>query len=97
MTVTKPFLFLDSTLDSTERDASAIRGEGTFRGPIRFQGNVLAAFERDVSAIRDEVMKAWCVTSQRIKGLVKGSSGYCFILYLIIDMATATFIVDRPL
>ncbi|KAL7608748.1 zeaxanthin epoxidase, chloroplastic [Lactuca sativa] len=62
-----------------ERDLSAIRGEGQYRGPIQIQSNALAALEAIDFGVADEVMKAGCITGQRINGLVDGVSGnwYC--------------------
>ena len=62
-----------------ERDASAIRGEGKYRGPIQIQSNALAALQAIDAATADEVMAAGCVTGDRINGLVDGVSGqwYC--------------------
>lgn len=58
-----------------ERDLSAIRGEGQYRGPIQIQSNALAALEAIDLEVAEEVMKAGCITGQRINGLVDGVSG----------------------
>lgn len=58
-----------------EKDLSAIRGEGQYRGPIQIQSNALAALEAIDMDVADEVMKAGCVTGDRINGLVDGMSG----------------------
>lgn len=62
-----------------ERDLSAIRGEGQYRGPIQIQSNALAALEAIDLEVADEVLKAGCITGDRINGLVDGVSGtwYC--------------------
>lgn len=62
-----------------ERDLSAIRGEGQYRGPIQIQSNALAALEAVDQAVADEIMANGCVTGDRINGLVDGISGdwYC--------------------
>nr|UQV25530.1 zeaxanthin epoxidase [Heracleum moellendorffii] len=62
-----------------ERDLSAIRGEGQYRGPIQIQSNALAALEAIDWDVADDVMKAGCITGDRINGLVDGVSGnwYC--------------------
>ncbi|NP_001316090.1 zeaxanthin epoxidase, chloroplastic [Daucus carota subsp. sativus] len=62
-----------------ERDLTAIRGEGQYRGPIQIQSNALAALEAIDWDVADEVMKAGCITGDRINGLVDGVSGnwYC--------------------
>lgn len=58
-----------------EKDLSAIRGEGQYRGPIQIQSNALAALEAIDMDVADEVMKAGCITGDRINGLVDGVSG----------------------
>ncbi|KAI3503088.1 hypothetical protein L1887_31524 [Cichorium endivia] len=64
-----------------ERDLSAIRGEGQYRGPIQIQSNALAALEAIDFDVADEVMKAGCITGQRINGLVDGVSGNWYIKF----------------
>lgn len=58
-----------------ERDLSAIRGEGQYRGPIQIQSNALAALEAIDLNVAEEVMSAGCITGDRINGLVDGISG----------------------
>lgn len=58
-----------------ERDVSAIRGEGKYRGPIQLQSNALAALEAIDLAVADEILDAGCITGDRINGLVDGISG----------------------
>lgn len=58
-----------------EKDLSAIRGEGQYRGPIQIQSNALAALEAIDMDVAEEVMRAGCVTGDRINGLVDGLSG----------------------
>jgi zeaxanthin epoxidase len=58
-----------------ERDMSAIRGEGRYRGPIQLQSNALAVLEVVDAAAADEVMDAGCITGDRINGIVDGVSG----------------------
>ncbi|KAL6838341.1 hypothetical protein ACP4OV_031845 [Aristida adscensionis] len=60
-----------------ERDMSAVRGEGQYRGPIQIQSNALAALEAIDMAVAEEVMRVGCVTGDRINGLVDGVSGSC--------------------
>ncbi|KAK4367746.1 hypothetical protein RND71_011538 [Anisodus tanguticus] len=62
-----------------ERDLSAIRGEGQYRGPIQIQSNALAALEAIDLDVAEDIMNAGCITGQRINGLVDGISGnwYC--------------------
>ncbi|KAL2348393.1 hypothetical protein Fmac_002393 [Flemingia macrophylla] len=58
-----------------ERDMSAIRGEGQYRGPIQIQSNALAALEAIDLEVADQVMSVGCITGDRINGLVDGISG----------------------
>jgi zeaxanthin epoxidase len=58
-----------------ERDMSAIRGEGRYRGPIQLQSNALAVLEAVDAASADEVMDAGCITGDRVNGIVDGVSG----------------------
>jgi zeaxanthin epoxidase len=58
-----------------EKDLSAIRGEGQYRGPIQIQSNALAALEAIDLNVAEEVMRVGCITGDRINGLVDGVSG----------------------
>jgi zeaxanthin epoxidase len=62
-----------------ERDLSAIRGEGQYRGPIQIQSNALGALEAVDKTAAEEILENGCVTGDRINGLVDGISGqwYC--------------------
>lgn len=62
-----------------ERDLSAIRGEGQYRGPIQIQSNALAALEAIDMGVAEEVMNTGCITGDRINGLVDGISGNWYI------------------
>ncbi|KAG8082217.1 hypothetical protein GUJ93_ZPchr0014g47203 [Zizania palustris] len=64
-----------------ERDMSAVRGEGQYRGPIQIQSNALAALEAIDMAVAEEVMREGCVTGDRINGLVDGVSGSWYIKF----------------
>uniref|UniRef100_A0A5B7BLU0 Zeaxanthin epoxidase, chloroplastic n=1 Tax=Davidia involucrata TaxID=16924 RepID=A0A5B7BLU0_DAVIN len=64
-----------------EKDLSAIRGEGQYRGPIQIQSNALAALEAIDLEVADEVMRAGCITGDRINGLVDGISGTWYIKF----------------
>ncbi|GMH14791.1 hypothetical protein Nepgr_016632 [Nepenthes gracilis] len=64
-----------------ERDTSAIRGEGQYRGPIQIQSNALAALEAIDMDVAEEVMNSGCVTGDRINGLVDGISGTWYIKF----------------
>ena len=58
-----------------EKDMSAIRGEGQYRGPIQIQSNALAALEAIDLEVAEEVLRVGCITGDRINGLVDGISG----------------------
>lgn len=62
-----------------EKDMSAVRGEGQYRGPIQIQSNALAALEAIDSDVADEVMRLGCITGDRINGLVDGVSGSWYV------------------
>ncbi|XP_010558547.1 PREDICTED: zeaxanthin epoxidase, chloroplastic [Tarenaya hassleriana] len=64
-----------------EKDLSAIRGEGQYRGPIQIQSNALAALEAIDMGVAEEVMEAGCITGDRINGLVDGVSGSWYIKF----------------
>lgn len=55
-----------------EKDISAIRGEGQYRGPIQLQSNALAALEMIDAEAAEEVMESGCVTGDRVNGIVDG-------------------------
>nr|QDA39811.1 zeaxanthin epoxidase [Luffa aegyptiaca] len=64
-----------------EKDISAIRGEGQYRGPIQIQSNALAALEAIDLEVAEEVMRVGCITGDRINGLVDGVSGSWYIKF----------------
>ncbi|KAE8675758.1 Zeaxanthin epoxidase [Hibiscus syriacus] len=64
-----------------EKDLSAIRGEGQYRGPIQIQSNALAALEAIDMEVAEKVMEAGCITGDRINGLVDGVSGSWYIKF----------------
>ncbi|KAK4801416.1 hypothetical protein SAY86_021903 [Trapa natans] len=64
-----------------EKDFSAIRGEGQYRGPIQIQSNALAALEAINMEVAEEVMRTGCITGDRINGLVDGVSGDWYIKF----------------
>ncbi|KAI4314968.1 hypothetical protein L6164_027822 [Bauhinia variegata] len=64
-----------------EKDLSAIRGEGQYRGPIQIQSNALAALEAIDPEVAEEVMRVGCITGDRINGLVDGVSGNWYIKF----------------
>lgn len=64
-----------------EKDLSAIRGEGKYRGPIQIQSNALAALEAIDIEVAEQVMEAGCITGDRINGLVDGISGTWYVKF----------------
>lgn len=64
-----------------EKDLSAVRGEGQYRGPIQVQSNALAALEAIDLDVAEEVMRAGCITGDRINGLVDGVSGTWYVKF----------------
>ncbi|KAG4386490.1 hypothetical protein AAZX31_11G054600 [Glycine max] len=64
-----------------EKDMSAIRGEGQYRGPIQIQSNALAALEAIDLEVAEEVLRVGCITGDRINGLVDGISGSWYIKF----------------
>ncbi|XP_021824846.1 zeaxanthin epoxidase, chloroplastic [Prunus avium] len=64
-----------------EKDLSAVRGEGQYRGPIQIQSNALAALEAIDLDVAEEVMRVGCVTGDRINGLVDGVSGTWYVKF----------------
>uniref|UniRef100_A0A0R0LCM6 FHA domain-containing protein n=1 Tax=Glycine max TaxID=3847 RepID=A0A0R0LCM6_SOYBN len=64
-----------------EKDMSAIRGEGQYRGPIQIQSNASADLEAIDLEVAEEVMRAGCITDDRINGLVDGISGSWYIKF----------------
>ncbi|KAJ6989610.1 zeaxanthin epoxidase [Populus alba x Populus x berolinensis] len=64
-----------------EKDLSAVRGEGQYRGPIQIQSNALAALEAIDLDVAEEVLRAGCITGDRINGLVDGVSGTWYVKF----------------
>lgn len=64
-----------------EKDLSAVRGEGQYRGPIQLQSNALAALEAIDMDVAEQVMSAGCVTGDRINGLVDGITGGWYVKF----------------
>ena len=58
-----------------ERDVSAVRGEGRYRGPIQLQSNALAVLEAIDMPAADQIMDAGCITGDRVNGIVDGVNG----------------------
>lgn len=64
-----------------EKDLSAVRGEGQYRGPIQIQSNALAALEAIDADVAEEIMANGCITGDRINGLVDGLTGNWYIKF----------------
>ncbi|KAF6258370.1 zeaxanthin epoxidase precursor [Scenedesmus sp. NREL 46B-D3] len=64
-----------------ERDLTAIRGEGKYRGPIQVQSNALAALEAIDVDVCNEVLRQGCITGDRINGLCDGETGDWYIKF----------------
>lgn len=64
-----------------ERDLTAIRGEGKYRGPIQVQSNALAALEAIDQNVAEKVMAAGCITGDRINGLCDGLTGDWYVKF----------------
>lgn len=64
-----------------ERDLTAIRGEGKYRGPIQIQSNALAALEAIDQGMAEAIMKEGCVTGDRINGLCDGVTGDWYVKF----------------
>ncbi|KAK9843651.1 hypothetical protein WJX81_001154 [Elliptochloris bilobata] len=64
-----------------ERDLTAIRGEGKYRGPIQVQSNALAALEALDAQVAEEVLAEGCITGDRVNGLVDGVSGKWYVKF----------------
>jgi len=80
-----------------ERDMSAIRGEGRYRGPIQLQSNALAVLEAVDAAAADEVMDAGCITGDRVNGIVDGVSGSWYAAHPLPSRQSFTFFLfSRP-
>ncbi|KAH7623047.1 hypothetical protein Ndes2526B_g02344 [Nannochloris sp. 'desiccata'] len=62
-----------------ERDLTAVRGEGKYRGPIQVQSNALAALEALDEETAEQILEEGCITGDRINGLCDGLTGdwYC--------------------
>jgi zeaxanthin epoxidase len=64
-----------------ERDLTAIRGEGKYRGPIQVQSNALAALEAIDVDVAERIMAAGCITGDRINGLCDGVTGEWYVKF----------------
>lgn len=64
-----------------ERDLTAIRGEGKYRGPIQVQSNALAALEAIDKSVAEQVLAEGCITGDRINGLCDGVTGQWYVKF----------------
>eukprot|EP00798_Chlamydomonas_sp_ICE-L_P013206 gene13206-19041_t len=64
-----------------ERDMTAIRGEGKYRGPIQVQSNALAALQAIDPEVAAEVLAEGCMTGDRINGLCDGVTGDWYVKF----------------
>ncbi|XP_020526424.1 zeaxanthin epoxidase, chloroplastic isoform X1 [Amborella trichopoda] len=64
-----------------ERNLSAVRGEGRYRGSIQLQSNALAVLQAIDKKVAERVMDAGCVNGNRINGMIDGISGEWFVRY----------------
>lgn len=64
-----------------ERDMTAIRGEGKYRGPIQVQSNALGALEAIDPSVAHEVMAEGCITGDRVNGLCDGVTGDWYVKF----------------
>ncbi|CAK0785225.1 hypothetical protein CVIRNUC_008431 [Coccomyxa viridis] len=64
-----------------ERDLTAIRGEGKYRGPIQVQSNALAALEALDTEVAEDILSSGCVTGDRINGLCDGETGKWYVKF----------------
>lgn len=64
-----------------ERDLTAIRGEGKYRGPIQIQSNALGALEAIDPDVADEILAEGCITGDRVNGLVDGLTGEWYVKF----------------
>jgi 2-polyprenyl-6-methoxyphenol hydroxylase-like FAD-dependent oxidoreductase len=64
-----------------ERDLTAIRGEGKYRGPIQIQSNALAALEAIDQDMAESILEEGCVTGDRINGLCDGVTGDWYVKF----------------
>ncbi|KAJ0094907.1 hypothetical protein Patl1_17286 [Pistacia atlantica] len=69
-----------------ERDLSAVRGEGSHRGPIQLSSSALAVLQAIDQNVANRIMEAGCVTGDRINGVADGISGQCVIKQLKADI-----------
>ena len=70
-----------------ERDLTAIRGEGKYRGPIQVQSNALAALEALDAAVAEEVLAEGVMTGDRVNGLCDGASGDWYVKFDMFHLA----------
>ncbi|PSC71770.1 zeaxanthin epoxidase [Micractinium conductrix] len=64
-----------------ERDMTAIRGEGKYRGPIQIQSNALGALEALDARVAERVYEEGCITGDRVNGLCDGVTGDWYVKF----------------
>ncbi|XAR63404.1 Zeaxanthin epoxidase [Bertholletia excelsa] len=70
-----------------EKDLSAVRGEGQYRGPIQLLSSALAVLEAIDRDVAMQIVEAGCITGNRINGLADGISGEWFTKYDLLTPA----------
>jgi zeaxanthin epoxidase len=70
-----------------ERDLTAIRGEGKYRGPIQVQSNALAALEALDPDVADAVLAEGVMTGDRVNGLCDGLTGDWYVKFDMFHLA----------
>lgn len=70
-----------------EKDFSAVRGEGRYRGPIQLLSSALAVLKAIDENVAAQIMDAGCVTGDRINGLADGQSGEWFAKFDLLTPA----------
>ncbi|XP_031274746.1 zeaxanthin epoxidase, chloroplastic-like [Pistacia vera] len=70
-----------------ERDLSAVRGEGSHRGPIQLSSSALAVLQAIDQNVANRIMEAGCVTGDRINGVADGISGQWFTKFDLLTPA----------
>uniref|UniRef100_A0A5B6YJP3 FAD-binding domain-containing protein n=2 Tax=Davidia involucrata TaxID=16924 RepID=A0A5B6YJP3_DAVIN len=70
-----------------EKDLSAVRGEGQYRGPIQLSSSALAVLEAIDKDVARQIGEAGCITGNRINGLADGISGEWFTKFDLLTPA----------
>ncbi|XP_059651795.1 zeaxanthin epoxidase, chloroplastic-like isoform X2 [Cornus florida] len=70
-----------------EKDLSAVRGEGQHRGPIQLSSSALSVLEAIDKDVLKQILKAGCITGNRINGFADGLSGKWFLKFDLLTPA----------